>query len=187
LSNQGAAHYKLGDFEQASDLFIRAQEWGHDDPVAAVNIALAHLLRNEHVEARKIADDVLRLHPTNSSAATLRILAALDEEGVSNPLALLPSGFTPDAETLATAGRWYLQHDNNTEARTLLERSIELDPSSIRKRFRAGCSIEGCKDLPFRHRQAVHHLLLGRFSIHEIGCIGRCKGQSTRLCFGVQF
>ena len=135
LTNQGAAHYRLGHFEQAADLFMRAQDWGHNDPLMLVNVALAHLLRHEDVQARKLADEALRLDPNNASAATLRILAALDEEGVSDPLALLPSGFTPDAETLATAGRWYLRHGNNAEALTLLERAFKLDPSATRTMF----------------------------------------------------
>ena len=65
----------------------------------------------------------------------MRVLAALDEESVSDPLALLPSELTPDAETLATAGRWYLRHGNSAEALALLERSFKLDPSTTRTMF----------------------------------------------------
>jgi tetratricopeptide (TPR) repeat protein len=135
LSNLGAAHYKLGHFEEAVGLFMRAREWGHNDPMVLVNVALAHLLRKEDDQARTMANEALSLDPTNSSAATLRILAALNEEGVTDPFSVLPDGYTPDAETIATAGRWYLHHGNHAEARTLLERSFELDPTATRTMF----------------------------------------------------
>jgi tetratricopeptide (TPR) repeat protein len=135
LTNRGAAHYRLGHFEQAADLFMRAQDWGHNDPLMLVNVALAHLLRHEDVQARKLADEALRLDPNNSSAASLRILAALSDEGVTDPFTVLPPGHIADAETIATAGRWYLRHGNNAEALTLLERVFKLDPSATRTMF----------------------------------------------------
>ncbi|MBW4091960.1 MAG: tetratricopeptide repeat protein [Proteobacteria bacterium] len=152
LTNQGAALYKIGSLDGAADFFFRAQKWGGDDPLALVNVALAHVIRHEDGEAAKAADEALKLNPTDSGAASLRIMASLNDGVTTDPFSLLPTKHVPNAEVIATAGRWQRQRGNAAEALVLFERSFALDPTLPSTMFDLAAAVA---DSVLKNREAL--------------------------------
>jgi tetratricopeptide (TPR) repeat protein len=153
LTNLGAAHYKLGHAEEAAGVFMRAMEWGEDEPLAYANQALAFMIRRDDVRAGAAAQEALRRDPANTGAASLRILASMEEDGITDPLTLVPEGLLDSAEVIVTAGRWYREKGNAAKALEMFERAHDLDPSAPPIMFDLAASLA---DGILKNREAVH-------------------------------
>ena len=99
ISNIGAAHYNLGEYDKASDFLLEAAPLDPDDPRSIANKAAALLIKGRKDEARTVAVEGLSKHPDNQDIALQRLQTigpsetfekvweALPEKVKENPIA----------------------------------------------------------------------------------------------------
>lgn len=82
ISNIGAAHYNLGEYDIAGDLLLEAASLNPDDPVSLANKAAALLIKGRTDEARAVATDALSKYPDSEELALQRLQTLASDETV---------------------------------------------------------------------------------------------------------
>ena len=82
ISNIGAAHYNVGEFDVASDFLLEAAPLNPDDPISLANKAAALLIKGRREEARTVAIKSLSIHPDSEEIALQRLQAVGPDETV---------------------------------------------------------------------------------------------------------
>ncbi|QWG12421.1 hypothetical protein KMZ29_22370 [Bradyrhizobium sediminis] len=75
LSNIGAAHYNLGEYDTASDFLLEAAPLNPDDPISLANKTAALLIKGRREEAHALATAAILAHPDSEELALQRIQA----------------------------------------------------------------------------------------------------------------
>jgi tetratricopeptide (TPR) repeat protein len=75
LSNIGAAHYNLGEYELTSDFLLEAALLNPDDPISLANKTAALLIKDRKVEAHTLVTEALAKYPDSQELARQRLQA----------------------------------------------------------------------------------------------------------------
>ena len=99
-TNIAACRLELGDVESAAGEFISACDIAPEERKAIANKALGHLLGNDWVRARDIAKEGLDEQPENASLGAIFIRSLIHDDGVEDPISLIPEAIrrTPEVE-----------------------------------------------------------------------------------------
>jgi tetratricopeptide (TPR) repeat protein len=152
LSNIGAAHSFLGDFEKAGDFLLEAGAFDPGDAKGMVNRVAALLMKNRKSEAHQTAVEALAKFPDDPDLALQRLLARGPSETVEAVWSLLPtlSRQKPDAHVNRIVAlreendpRWYdaaeeaiKSHPSDPRlkslwAESIIDRTLERDPGAV--------------------------------------------------------
>ena len=99
-TNIAACRLELGDVESAAAEFISAYDIAPEERKAIANKALGYLLGNDWVRARDIAKKGLAEQPENASLGAVFIRSLIHDDGVEDPISLIPEAIrrTPEVE-----------------------------------------------------------------------------------------
>ncbi len=99
-TNIAACRLELGDVERAAAEFISACDIAPEERKAIANKALGHLLGNDWLRARDIAKKALDEQPENASLGAVFIRSLIHDDGVGDPMSLIPEAIrrTPEVE-----------------------------------------------------------------------------------------
>lgn len=75
LSNIGAAHYNLGEYDTASEFLLEAAPLNPDDPISVANKTAALLIKGQREEAHAIVGAAMLAYPDSQELALQRIQA----------------------------------------------------------------------------------------------------------------
>jgi tetratricopeptide (TPR) repeat protein len=75
LSNIGAAHYNLGEYDAASDFLLEAAPLDPDDPISLANKTAALLIKGRREEAHATVAEAMFAHPDSQELALQRVQA----------------------------------------------------------------------------------------------------------------
>jgi tetratricopeptide (TPR) repeat protein len=89
LSNIGAAHYNLGEYDEAADFLLKAAPLNPDDAISLANKAAALLIKGRKQEAHEIAVAAIAAYPDSHEIALQRIQALGADETVESVWASL--------------------------------------------------------------------------------------------------
>jgi tetratricopeptide (TPR) repeat protein len=82
LSNIGAAHYNLGELDEAADWLLEAAPLNPNDPVSLANKIAALLIKGKKGEAHSVSVSAMALHPESQEIAHQRLQALGEGETV---------------------------------------------------------------------------------------------------------
>lgn len=90
LTNIGAAHYNLNDYEKAADFLLEASQYNPDDPGSRANKVAALVIKGRKEEAYAEAVAAVAAHPDNADIAQQRLQARGPGETVDDVWQSLP-------------------------------------------------------------------------------------------------
>jgi tetratricopeptide (TPR) repeat protein len=127
LSNLGAAHHFLGEFDKAADLLLEAGVFDPGDAKAVANRIAALLLKNRKSEAHEAAVEALAKFPNDPDLALQRLLATGPRETVESVWNSLPeaSRDKPDAHVNRIVA---LREDKDARWHDAADEAIQLYP-----------------------------------------------------------
>jgi tetratricopeptide (TPR) repeat protein len=129
LSNLGAAHWKLGDYDVATGLFRDAAALKPDDPVALANLAAAATNAGKPEEGLRAARRLLELDPTSSEALLPLIQAQETIAPFDDPLEPVPEAMRDSEEAIVGAAQ-VLRNRGDETWLALVARGVALHPAS---------------------------------------------------------
>lgn len=89
-TNKAAAFAGIGDTEEAGRFFIEAYQYNKDSEKAQSNRALGFLLIDQKDEAKKYAEEILKINPLNEKAHEILIYCAKSEDSMEKILSRIP-------------------------------------------------------------------------------------------------
>src|SRR5262249_35749062 len=100
LSNIGAAHYQLGQFEEAADFLLEAAPFNPDDPICLANKIAALLIKGRTHEAHTLASEASTRFPDNADVALQCLQARAPGESVGEAWSKLSPSVRGDVRLL---------------------------------------------------------------------------------------
>jgi tetratricopeptide (TPR) repeat protein len=152
LSNLGAAHHFLGEFDKAADLLLEAGTVDPDDVKGMANRIAALLLKNRRNEAHQLAVDALARFPHDADLALQRLLAVGPGETVESVWNSLPPASRQNANAHVNRivalreendAHWYDAAEEGVKAypeeqrleslwaESIIDRMLRRDPSAV--------------------------------------------------------
>jgi tetratricopeptide (TPR) repeat protein len=117
------------------DELKKAHKAKPDDPDIAARLADRYLEMGEKVEARKLADAVLKQKPKHPLAAYVRASLHIDGGDTDTAIALLKGALNeenPGLKVVALLGKLYSDADKDTEAAEMYKLARKADPHETR-------------------------------------------------------
>jgi tetratricopeptide (TPR) repeat protein len=128
LTNTGAAHHRLGHFDEAADCFLEAAPFStDDDPVCLANKIAALLIKGRTEEANALGSETFGRFPGNSDIAMQRLQARAPDESIGAAWTLLAPSLKENVKLLmyrATA----LRDEQDSAWRDVVAEAIRLHP-----------------------------------------------------------
>jgi tetratricopeptide (TPR) repeat protein len=152
ISNIGAAHYNLGEFDVASDFLLEAAPFNPNDPVSLANKTAALLIKDRKEEARTVALEALATHADSEEIALQRLQAlgpgetvetvwqSLSEKAKNSAMAfairVASLREARDARWIELANEGAAAYPNDEtlkiiKAESVVERLVNVDPGGI--------------------------------------------------------
>ena len=129
VSNLGAAHWRLGEYDEAAALFREAAGYQPDDKVALANLAAAMIHAGEPAEALCAARRLAELDPASPDALLPLIQAQELVAPLPDPMSLVPPRLR-DSEEALVGGAQVLRNRGDAGWINLVVRGAKLHPES---------------------------------------------------------
>lgn len=144
LTNIGACDMERSNFIEAGEHFREAFELGEEDQERATrNMAVAHLIANEFVDAKSMAEKAIAMNPNEADSYSILVAAAVRTGDTTVPEALVPIEIRKVSSVCFSLSRVYDYLGESEQSISWIREGLRIKPEDNTLRTSLGTALIG--------------------------------------------